>query len=238
MRIVQRVYGIEGMSRPRGGRAAGSPYLFTGLLECSECYGSITIVSGKWKSRRDHRYGCSMHAYRGDKICRNSLLIQRQALEMHLLDRLQQQVLNPEVVEYTLQSFEKQLVRAISRRSDQSAQYQKRVDAIQKQIRNCTDAISEGRRYPSLMEKLSELEQDLADVKAKLGNSEPRNIHLELRDTRRFVEMRLRSLQSLLNGEPRLARAEITKHVQKITMTPEGKPTLRREVGTCWGVWL
>jgi len=94
---------------------------------------------------------------------------------------------------------------------------------IQKQIRNCTDAISEGRRYPSLMEKLDELEQDLADAKSKLANSAPRNIRLQLRDTRRFVEMRLRNLQSLLNGEPRLARAEIIKHVQKITMTPEGR---------------
>ena len=71
------------------------------------------------------------------------------------------------------------------------------------------------------MEKLSELEQDLADVKAKLANTEPRNVCIQLRDTRRFVEMRLRHLQSMLNGEPRLARAEIMKHLQKITMTPD-----------------
>jgi len=35
--------------------------------------------------------------------------------------------------------------------------------------------------------------------------------------------MRLRHLQSVLNGEPRLARAEIMKHVQKIDLKPEGK---------------
>ena len=38
------------------------------------------------------------------------------------------------------------------------------LDTIQKQIRNCTDAIAEGEQYPSLMEKLAELERDQAAV--------------------------------------------------------------------------
>ena len=221
MKTVGQVYGGEGKNRPRSGRAAGSPYLFTGLLQCSECGGSITIVSGKWNGRQDHRYGCSLHWYRGGKICTNNLLIYRKTLETQLLGGLEQRVLNPEVIEYTLQSLEKQLMRGIKRQGGQSAQYQTRVDIIQKQIRNCTYAICAGKSYPSLMERLSELEQDLADAKAKLANAEPRTIRIQLRDTRRFVEMRLRHLQSVLNGEPRLARAEIMKHVQKITMTPD-----------------
>ena len=104
-------------------------------------------------------------------------------METQLLGGLQQRVLNPEVVEATLQSFEKQLVRPMSQQGDQSAEYQTRVDVIQKQIRNITDAICQGRNYPSLMEKLSELELDLADAKAKLANSEPRNVQIQLRDT-------------------------------------------------------
>ena len=48
--------------QPRLSRSAGSPYLFAGLLECSVCFGNITIVSGQWRKRNDSRYGCSMHA--------------------------------------------------------------------------------------------------------------------------------------------------------------------------------
>jgi hypothetical protein len=114
-------------------------------------------------------------------------------------------------------------MRAKNRPSAQSEQYRARVDVIQKQIRNCTDAICQGNSYPSLMEKLSELEQELADAKAKLANYSPGTIRIQLRETRRFVDFRFRYLQSVLDGEPRLARAEIMKHVQKITMTPEGK---------------
>ena len=222
MKVVQHAYGVARKGRPpQASRAASSPYLFSGLLKCSECDGSITIVSGNWKKRQDHRYGCSLHASRGDQICRNNLLIQRRVLEAQMLGGLRQRILNPEVVEYTLQSLEKELVRAMNRQGDQSAEYQTRVDKIQKQIRNCTDVICQGKSNPSLLDRLSELEQDLADAKAKLANTEPRTIRVHLRDTRRFVEFRFRHLQSMLNGEPRLVRAELMKHVQKITMTPD-----------------
>jgi hypothetical protein len=53
------------------------------------------------------------------------------------------------------------------RGGNQSALLQRRAETIQKQIRNCTDAIAEGKRYPSLMEKLAELEHDLAEAESK-----------------------------------------------------------------------
>jgi site-specific DNA recombinase len=98
LRVIHTLYGAEGSARPRGGRAAGSPHLFTGLLECSLCRGSVTIVWGQWKKRDDARYGCSMHAYRGDKVCRNHLLIARGSLEAQLLAGLQAKVLHPDVI--------------------------------------------------------------------------------------------------------------------------------------------
>jgi hypothetical protein len=35
------------------GRAVSSPYLFSGLLKCSECGANIGIVSGRWRGRND-----------------------------------------------------------------------------------------------------------------------------------------------------------------------------------------
>jgi hypothetical protein len=238
LKIIHRLYGTESGGRPRGGRAAGSPYLFTGLLECSLCHGSITIVSGLWKKRDDARYGCSMHAYSGGKVCTNGLLIGRGTLERQLLAGLQERVLNPNIIEYALETFEEQFLLALNRKGDQSSLLGQRVEAIQKQIRNCTDAIAEGKRYPSLMERLGELEQELADTKAKLAYAEPRAARLRLRDTRRFVETRLEHLHSMLTGEPRIARAEIAKHVQRISLTPEGRMYIASGSGIYSGVWL
>jgi hypothetical protein len=49
-----------------------------------------------------------------------------------------------------------------------------------------------------------------------------------MRDTRRFVETRLEDLSALWDGQPRLAREEIAKHVGKITL----KPMLRMYIAT------
>jgi hypothetical protein len=41
---------------------------------------------------------------------------------------------------------------------------------------------------------------------------------LQIRDARRFVESRLEDLSALWDGEPRIAREEIAKHLGKITL--------------------
>jgi hypothetical protein len=63
------------------------------------------------EKRNDSRYGCSMHAYRGDRVCTNNLLVSRMALEEQLLAGLQAKVLHPDVVEYAFRRFEEQLAR-------------------------------------------------------------------------------------------------------------------------------
>jgi len=75
----------------------------------------------------------------------------------------------------------------------------------------------------SLRERLTDLEKEQRELTEKLAGSEPRAVRLRLRDTRRFVENGLKSLQSMWTGEARLVRAELAKHVQKITLTPEGR---------------
>jgi site-specific DNA recombinase len=215
MQIIKR--------RPRLGRNAGSPYLFTGLLECSVCHGSITIVSGQWKRREDSRYGCSMHAYRGDRVCTNGLLIARAVLEKQLLAGLQAKVLHPNVRDYTLSRFEGQLVRTVNQQDSETASLRRRVDQLERQIRNCTEAIASVGLSKFLRAQLADLETQHQELTEKLASLEPRAVRSQLRETRRFVKTRLRNLQSMLTGDPRLVRAEIAKHVEKVTLTPEGR---------------
>ncbi len=223
MRIVEQLYDCGPGKRPRRGRTAGSPYLFTGLLECSLCHGSITIVSGQWRKREDSRYGCSMHANRGDHICTNNLLIARCVLEGQLLAGLQAKVLHADVVDYTVSRFEEQLGRAMNQQGSETASLRRRIELNERQTRNCTEAIASMGLSSSLRAQLTDLETQHQELTERLASLEPCAVRLQLRDTRRFVEARLRNLQSLLTGEPRLARAEIAKHVEKIILTPQGK---------------
>jgi hypothetical protein len=60
------------------------------------------------------------------------------------------------------------------------------------------------------------------ELTEKLDGSEPRTIRLQLRDTRRFVEARVKNLQSMWTGEAQR----------------KAGPTSRRGPGTCSEVWL
>jgi hypothetical protein len=68
-------------------------------------------------------------------------------------------------------------------------------------------------------------------ARERLKTSDSATVKLQMRNTQRFVGARLQNLSSLWGGEPRLAREEIAKHVQKITL----KPVLRTYVAT--GIW-
>jgi site-specific DNA recombinase len=228
LKLVQDLYGIrEGKRR---GRAIASPYLFTGLLECSECGGSITIVSGRCRKRQDSRYGCSMHAQRGDSVCKNSLLVRRLDLERQLLAGLQERVLHPEVVTYTLKRFEEELAKALAAQHQGDIHLRCQAAELEQSIANQLRALCDG-YSAAITADLAKREQQLAAVRERLKTSDPQTVKLQMRDTRRFVECRLRNLSALLDGEPQIAREEIAKHVGKITL----KPMLRTYIAT--GVW-
>ena len=60
---VKRTLGRPGHESP-GLIVGPRRYLFSGLLKCAECGGSITLVSGRGRNGAD-RYGCSLHHQRG-----------------------------------------------------------------------------------------------------------------------------------------------------------------------------
>jgi len=58
----------------------------------------------------------------------------------------------------------------------------------------------------------------------RLDVVKPEGVKLRMQETRRFVEAELRDLQKLVDAEPRTARIELGKRIQKrIVLKPEGK---------------
>jgi hypothetical protein len=157
-------------------------------------------------------------------------LIRRQDLERQLLAGLEARVLHPDVVAYTLKRFEEELEKALATRSQGDADLRRQTGEIERGIANQLRALRDG-YSPAITADLAKLEHQLAGVQARLKTSDPRTVKLQIRDTRRFVESRLEDLSALWDGEPRIAREEIAKHVGKITL----KPMLRMYIAT--GVW-
>jgi hypothetical protein len=182
-------------------------------------------------------------AFTGNAQCKNPLLIKKSVLEKRLLAGLQGKVLHPDVVRYTLKRFEDELTKLVNQKADSGLE--RRKASIQKQIDNCTEAIAGGQVLRSLTDKIAALERELACVEAKIAAGLPASVPVHVRDARRYVEQRLRVISVVLNGDPRVAREEIAKHIGKITLTAEGQHTYvatgtwdllgRRRIAWCRG---
>jgi site-specific DNA recombinase len=133
---VKQIYGEIGRKGGMQGRSISSPYLFSGLLKCSECGANISIVSGRWRGRSDVVYGCPQNTFRGASVCTNSVRIFRRALESRLLDGLQEQIMRPEAVDYVLERFEGELVKALENLGGELEQMRRRKETLESEVAN------------------------------------------------------------------------------------------------------
>jgi site-specific DNA recombinase len=220
---VKALYGQIGSKGGMRGRSASSPYLFSGLLKCSQCGANISIVSGRWRGRGDVVYGCPQNTYRGEAVCKNNTRVFRQPLEEKLLHGLQEQVMHPEVIEYTLAKFEDELLKAVDDLGGELEQMRLRKKELDREIANLTNVIARGDFSPALRAALVEREQEIADITAKIFEARPDSVTSKVSNIRRLVEQRMKDLAGLLNCDAPRVRAELAKHISAITMTPEGE---------------
>jgi hypothetical protein len=160
-------------------------------------------------------------------------MVRRPDLERQLLAGLQERVLHPAVVDYTLKRFEEELGKALTSRSQGDSDLRRQTAELERGIANQLRALNDG-YSPAITKELARLESQLESVRDRMQVSDPLRVKLQLRDTRRFVTSRLRDLSALWGGEPRIAREEIAKHVQKIRL----KPMLRTYIATGTWDWL
>ena len=160
-------------------------------------------------------------------------MVRRPDLERQLLAGLQERVLHPAVVDYTLKRFEEELGKALTSRSQGDSDLRRQTAELERGIANQLHALNDG-YSPAITKELARLESQLESVRDRMQVSDPLRVKLQLRDTRRFVTSRLRDLSALWGGEPRIAREEIAKHVQKIRL----KPMLRTYIATGTWDWL
>ena len=128
------------------------------------------------------------------------------------------------------------MTRALDRRGDDAGTWRRQEASIARKIGNLTRALADG-YSPAITADLSQLEEQLADIREQSTASKPESLQLRMRDTRRFVESRLTDLRRLFSAEAVTIRAEIAKHVQKITLTPEGRTYVASGAWDLLGAW-
>ena len=211
-------------------RAASSRYLLTGFMKCSNCGAHLVIVSGR-SGHRHPQYGCPQNFYRG--TCSNSLKERHDWLEDRLLRDLQREVTTPQVVDYAVEEFRRQLNEALNDLSGKLSQMQARKAQLEAELQRLTDAIAEQGHSAFLLKAISDRESELQEITERLLSEKQGSIEQDIGEVRRFVSERLSNLRNLLFKDVALARAELSKHVTEIRM----EPNLTERHYTAMGEW-
>ena len=150
-------------------RAATVPYLFSGLLKCSECGANLTILIGRGKDGKGAAYGCPHHFNRG--TCSNGLYQRRDHLEQTLLSGLQRALLDDSVIDETLAKVLKAVTLAETEQSGTIRDLKVKQSEIGRELQNLTDAICKTGGSEFLLRAIQTKEAEL--------NSLPRTLRVQ-----------------------------------------------------------
>jgi site-specific DNA recombinase len=209
-----------GRSRGLLSRAVTSPYLFSGLLKCGKCGGNLIVATGGG-THRHPKYVCSNYFNRG--TCENSVYIRREVLEERLLGRIQSELLRPEVIDYAISEFGRQLRAALANVEDDLALMRKRSEQLEREIARFNAAIAQGGPLESLVQQIATRENELKGITNKLLTATSNSIEGRVETIRKFVESRISDIRTLLQQDTALAKAELQSHLSEIRMTPTQK---------------
>src|SRR5205814_3359704 len=142
-------------------------------------------------------------------------------LEDRLLSQLQSEVLKPEVIDYVVQEFGRQLESALQNLSGETARMREQKEKLESELRRLTAAIAEQGHSSFLLAAIAEREGKLREITDRLLSGGGGSVEAQVADIRRFVTERLSDLRKLLYSDVALARAELGKHVSEIRMEPD-----------------
>ena len=221
---VKRIYADA--NRPNGlmhSTVINSAYLFSGLLKCSECGANITILWGKGRNKSTQTYGCPQNWNRGEIVCRNTVRIRRDELEATLLAGLQERVLREDVIDYVLEKFESGLLKELGKMNRELDRMHQRKTQIEAELSNLVAALAAGQAAPTIMKAIAEREHELSAISDRTVSSNQDSIRARIAKVRLEARAKLKDLRQLLGGDVTVARAALLRHVEKITLEPDGK---------------
>ncbi len=227
--FINKTYGLAGA---KGGkmnlRAAASPYIFSGLLKCGVCGSNYMLVSGGGKNKygyvRGADYGCPKHALRG--TCTNGRRVKRDTLEAELLSKLQRDVLSDAAIDYCLERLEQEIERRFAAMGGEMEEMRRRKAVLEAQLKNLTRTIAEGMDSPAIRAAITEREAEISAITAKTLGTKKGSVQKQIVGLRKFVREGVADVRELLagkHGKPAVVRQELFRHIDAITLLPEGE---------------
>jgi hypothetical protein len=109
------------------------------------------------------------------------------------------------------------VARELENRTGQTQDWRRRKSELHAELANLVEAVAKsGYHSPLVMKQIAERERELSKVTQWLSGSDPHHVERYLGDVRQFVESRFSQIGSLLYANVERARAELSRHVDRI----------------------
>ena len=209
---------IEGVRKARAerlNRLRRPAFLLSGLLTCGGCGGKYGIIV-------NDRYGCLGHFRKG--TCDNGRTIRRDDIERRVLAGLTDKLVSPEAVAVAVRAYAEETNRQNHERRAQVEADRRSREKINRGIKGILDAIEDGMYQPAMKARMSELEQQKAEIEKRLAEApaDLPDVHPNIAEHYRAKVIRLAETlaEPESNGE---ACEDIRSLVGEVVITPGDK---------------
>ena len=209
---------IEGVRKARAerlNRLRRPAFLLSGLLTCGCCGGKYGIIV-------NDRYGCLGHFRRG--TCNNGPTIRRDDIERRVLAGLTDKLVSPEAAAVAVRAYAEETNRQNHERRAQVEADRRSLEKINRGVKGILDAIEDGMYQPAMKARMSELEQQKAEIEKRLEDApaDLPDVHPNIAEHYRAKVIRL--AETLAEPEANVeTREDIRSLIGEVVITPGEK---------------
>lgn len=154
------IKGVRAARAERLNRLRCPAFLLSGQLTCGCC-------GTRYGIGVNDRYGCLGHFRRG--VCHNGRTIRRDDIERRVLAGLTDKLVSPEAVAVAVRAYAEETNRQNHERRAQAEMSRRALEKIERSIKGIMDAIEDGMYRPAMKARMGELEQQKAEIEARLA---------------------------------------------------------------------
>ena len=146
--------------------------------------------------------------------------INQENVESTLLVNLKNDLLHPKVVAVAIEEFGKVLRSNLASLSGDIGKMRQRKEKLEGEIRNLTKAIAESGHSRFILDEIALRERQLDAITDRLLSSSPESVEARINEIRDHVEQEIAGLSDLLGSNPPVAKQELHRHLNAISMHP------------------
>ena len=212
--------------KPNNGKFTGhqvignrGKYLFSGLLRCHKCGGSLIVqTSGDYSV-----YVCNNNWSRGKSVCSNNARLNRSEVESYLFKSIKKRIINPDVINMIYKSLNSNDSPVMNNNKSGIEKLKKRLKLEQKALDNLHKFVMGGDTSDSIRNLISEKENTIAELKIEIEKAKSVK-NTDLTTSKKWIIDKLHNLISIFEDQQdkiQILRQELRSLiVDKIVINP------------------